>query len=143
MFLSWSAYESGYGQNQANIAENNWFGAQNPSNAAGLWDGTTVPCNRNGNPIATNSKNACFASNLTWGGELNAVLNTPSSKTGITYLSALEVTLISGLGGSGDVGALQAIATNGWNGSSSYATNVFSATDLMSVIPCMLSGGLK
>jgi hypothetical protein len=118
--LEWSANESGYGQNVLNIAENNFFGIQNAGNGATTMGGLSiVPCQRNGQPIPVNSKNACVAPGTTWGQELVGSLN--MSNKGSTYLSAFENALISGYG---VAGALQAIGDNGWNGSSTYGATL-------------------
>ena len=45
----------------------NHAGAQNPSNKAGEWNGTAIPCARDRDPIPVNSKNACFSPTMTWG----------------------------------------------------------------------------
>jgi RHS repeat-associated protein len=131
-FLDWSATESGYGQNAANVAEHNFFGMQNAG--VGGWNGTEIQCPVDPS-IAANSKNACFATSLTWGQELGAVLSSVSAKTGATYLSAMENALISG---SNAAGAIQAIATNGWNASPTYGQDV---TTGMSLISCMSQNG--
>jgi hypothetical protein len=138
MFVQWSANESGWGANVANVAENNYFGIQNAANTAGLWGGATVACNRNGNPIPTNSQNACFAPNVTWGQQLTIALNLTPSGTGISYLSALETSLASG----GTMAqALQAIANNGWNASSTYGSSITSGLIVQPVIDCMAQNG--
>ena len=121
LFLEWSADESGYGTNAANAAENNFFGIQNKGNTAGLFGGTTVVCNRDGDLISSNSTNACFASSVDWGQELGIALGITSSKTGVTYLSALEGALGNG---ANMTQAIQAIAGNGWNADPSYARRI-------------------
>ncbi len=121
------------------IAENNWFGIQNPSNVAGAFGGTTVACNRNGNPIATNSTNACFASSVTWGTELGIALGISSSKTGVTYLTALESALKNG---ANTAQALQAIANNGWNDSPTYGADITSGIKIGAQVACLKSKGL-
>jgi hypothetical protein len=136
-FLQWSAQESGYGQDPSMAAGNNDFGAQNPTNAAGNWSGTTVPCVRDGNPIPVNSKNACFAPSLSWGSELTAVLDTTSSKTGGTYFSAIENQIMFGLAGNGAAGLIQSIGNNGWNGGTTYGSGIASGIKINGVIDCM------
>ena len=134
LLLQWSANESGYGQNPANVAENNFFGVQNKSNAAGLFGGTTVVCNRDGNPIPTNSTNACFAPTVGWRQELGSALGIASTKTGVTYLSAVETALGNG---ANMTQALQAIANNGWNGSPAYGSSITSGITIQSQIDCL------
>jgi RHS repeat-associated protein len=65
-FLDWSSWETGYGQNKANLSENNDFGQQNPNNAPGNWDGSTAACNKGVNNIPFNTQNACIAAGSTW-----------------------------------------------------------------------------
>jgi len=137
-FLSWSAGESTYGTDPSNIAQNNFFGVQNKGNTAGIYGGSTVACNRNGNPIVTNSTNACFAAGTTWGQELGIALDIVSTKTGVTYLSALEGALS---GSTTAAQALQAIATNGWNRSSPYGSDKVSQTAPQPLIDCPLKYG--
>ena len=137
-FLQWSANESGYGLNPADVAENNFFGVQNPGNASGLYGGATVGCNRNGSPIATNSTNACFSSSVSWGQELGIALGITSSKTNVTYLTALETALESG---ANMAQALQAIANNGWNPSSTYGSRLTSQTRIQPQIDCLRKNG--
>jgi RHS repeat-associated protein len=138
MLLQWSANESGYGQNAANVAENNLFGVQNKSNVAGAFGGTTVACVRDGNPITKNSQNACFGSSVTWGQELGIALGITSSSTGVTYLNALE----SALAGGANMGqALQGIANNGWNGSPTYGSSITSGLKIQPQIDCLKKNG--
>lgn len=137
MFLQWSMWESGRGTDPANVAENNYFGVQNAKNTAGLWGGATVTCVRDGNPIKANSTNACFASNITWGEELGISLSIVSSKTGITYLSALETALGNG---ANMAQALQAIGNNGWNGNPNYGSTIM-GININGLINCMKKNG--
>jgi RHS repeat-associated protein len=141
MFLSWGAQESGYGQNPQDVAQNNDFGQQNPLNASGNWGGTTIPCVYGG-LIPANTKNACFPAGMTWAQELTGILNTVSSKTGVQYLGVLEQYFLSNPGVDGDAGALQAIAANGYNPSSTYGTTAYSNTKIASLIQCLLGHGL-
>jgi RHS repeat-associated protein len=138
LFLQWSANESGYGVNPANAAENNFFGIQNPSGAAGLYGGTTVVCNSNGNPIPTNTTNACFGAGVSWGQELGIALGIASSKTGVTYLMALETALGNGANATQ---ALQAVANNGWNASPTYASAITRGIQIQTQINCLQKNG--
>ena len=139
-FLSWSAEESGYGLNAQNIAENNWFGAQDKPNQAGWWSGTSVVCNRNGSPIPVNSTNACFGVGLSWGQELWAILNTKSGKTGQTYETAIETVLDADPAASA-VAILTGIQQSGWNRRSTYASKAVNDTALAPVIDCLMTIG--
>jgi hypothetical protein len=130
MFLQWSSRESRYATNAANVAENNYFGMQQG------WAGS-IPCPDNPN-IPGNTKNACFPTSLTWGQELGVALNGVSSKTGATYLSALESAFASGAGVSG---GLQAIANNGWNGSPTYGSDITSQQKIQAQISCLKDNG--
>jgi hypothetical protein len=134
MFVQWSADESNYGADPSDVAENNYFGIQNKANTAGLFGGSSVTCNRNNNPIASNSQNACFASDVTWGQELAIALG-PSASTGVTYLSALETALKNGA----SMGqALQAIANNGYNSANpNYGNYITSNINIQSAINCV------
>ncbi len=138
MFLQWSANESNYGTDAADVAENNFFGIQNKGNSAGLFGNTTVVCNRGTSLIAPNSQNACFASNVSWGQELGIALGITSSKTGVTFLSALDNALVNG---ASMAQALQAIANNGWNASQSYGSRITSTIQLKSQIDCLKKNG--
>jgi hypothetical protein len=142
LFIKWSAGESGYGKDPRNIAQNNYFGIQNPSNAAGRLGGKTIACNRNGSPIPVNSKNACFASTVTWQQELEISLsidplNKPNS---VTYRSALETALINGA----SMGAaMQAIASNGWNSvNPNYGNHIANDIKIDAVVDCLTTNGL-
>jgi hypothetical protein len=137
-FLDWSSWETGYGQNKANIAENNDFGQQNPSNAAGNWDGSTVPCNKGVNNIPFNTKNACIAAGTTWSQQLNDILDTVSGKTGASYDDALVSSLESN-SSEGAASMLQSIANNGYNGSSTYGSKMMG----MVSVKCMMDNYLK
>ena len=136
-FLQWSAWESHYGQDPGNIAENNYFGAQNKYNTAGAWNGAAIPCVRGGpgNPIPANSQNACFSSDLSWGQELGDLLNTASGKTGVTYLNALETGLTSNPNES-SANILQSLANNGWNGRN-YGSTVANGISIGGLIDCL------
>ena len=137
MLIQWSAWESHYMTDAGNMAENNAFGAQNPSNVPGAWNGTAVACARGTGAIPANSKNACFDQSLTWGQELTAVLASASGKTTATYLSALESALKSGASMSG---ALQAISDNGWNGAG-YGSTITSGIQIQSQVSCLKRNG--
>jgi hypothetical protein len=122
-------WESGY-NNPAlwdqHVAENNYFGEQRPFQGY-----VTCPSNP---VIPGNSKNACFPSNMDWGQELTNALNGVSGKTGVTYLSALESALPTGSAAAD----LQAIANNGWNGSSTYGAGITGGVNIKSLIDCAL-----
>ena len=140
-FLDWSAWESSYGSNAALIAENNDFGAQDEPNLAGMWNGASVVCNRNGFPIAANSQNACFAPDLSWGDELVDVLGGSSGKTGVTYLAALlNGELATNVNGNESVaGILQSLASNGWNADKNYGKKLSGA--YTPLVECLVSNG--
>jgi RHS repeat-associated protein len=140
MFVAWSARESYYGMFPQNIAENNYFGAQDPPNKAGWWNGTTVTCVRDNNPIPVNSQNACFPPGMTWGQELSAILGSTSGKTGLSYLDALEGGLKSNPT-EGAAAALQSIAANGFNVNANYGTDIMNNKNWNSLLNCLKSEG--
>ena len=138
MFVQWSANESGWGTDTLNIAQNNYFGIQNPANTAGLWGGATITCNRNDNPIPHNSQNACFATSVTWEQQLEIALSITPSTTGISYLNALENALNGNLT---ITQAMQAIANNGWNPNPNYGSYVTTQLIIQPIIDCMKENG--
>ncbi len=79
-----------------------------------------------------------LAAGTTWGQELGIALDIVSTKTGVTYLSALEGILS---GNTMAAQALQAIATNGWNGSSTYGSDKVSQTALQPLVNCLMKYG--
>jgi hypothetical protein len=88
--------------------------------------------------LTFNTQNACIAAGTTWTQELNDILNTVSSKSGVTYDSAL----VSGLKSDPNEGAasmLQSIANNGYNGSSTYGSRMMG----MVSVKCMMDNYLK
>jgi hypothetical protein len=138
LFVQWSANESGWGKDAANIAQNNYFGIQNAANTSGLWGGATVACQRNGNPIPTNSQNACFSASVTWGQQLEIALSITPSTTGISYLNALK----TALGNNATMAqAMQAIANNGWNANPNYGSYVAGQLVVQPTIDCMKQNG--
>jgi RHS repeat-associated protein len=133
-FLTWSYWESGGGSVQS-LAQNNMFGQQQ-----GSWGGLSTPCPTNNPAIPSNTKNACFSQNVTWGQELASVLSlVPNSAAAAvnheTYLSALESGLVSNPN-EGIAAMLQSIANQGWNGSSTYGASV-AQLNLATVIGCL------
>jgi len=137
MFLQWSIGESGYpGDNAQVTAENNWFGFQNAG--VGGWSGLETACPKT-SAIPGNSTNACFSTSTSWGQELGAALSTVSSKTGVAYAQALETALAGGAGST--AAALQAIANNGWNGSSTYGSNKTSQISIAPQVNCLQKNG--
>jgi hypothetical protein len=131
MFVQWSMWESGYnnpGLYAQHLAENNDFGQQQ-----GFQGSVTCPANP---VIPSNSKNACFAPGTTWAQELAGALS--ASYNGQSYLSALQAALAVPTGTTAT--DLQAIATNGWNGSSSYGAAI-SGISIQSLINCALANG--
>jgi hypothetical protein len=131
MFLQWSLWESGYA-NAEHLAEHNFFGEQQ-----GFQGSVGCPSN---DIIPFNSKNACMPSGMSWGDELANALNATSSKTHKTYLQALEDSLLFTSNKPSD--ALQSIATNGWNGSSTYGAAITNGVQIQSLIDCAVANKL-
>ena len=138
MFVQWSANETLWGTDKLNIEQNNYFGVQNPANTAGLLGGAIIACKRDGNPIPTNSKNACFAPNITWEQQLRIGLSMPSPKTGIPYITVLKAALSKN---ATVTEAMQAIADNGWNPEPTYGEYVTIKLIIQPTINCMKENG--
>jgi hypothetical protein len=132
MFLQWSMWESGYNNATLwaqHVAQNNYFGEQ-----VG-WAGS-VACPSSPN-IPGNTKNACFPSGMGWAAELVNALNSVSSTTNTSYIDALQ----SALPGGSQAQALQAIANNGWNGSSTYGSQITGGVGVAPLINCAKQNG--
>jgi RHS repeat-associated protein len=123
MFLQWGYWESGQGINPRNLAQNNFFGAQQGANGS-------IPCSNSVIAITGPSTNACFPGTVDFGAELSLALAGVPHTTGNPNggANSYEDFLESALGSvpNNPAAWLQSIANAGWNGGKTYGSDITS-----------------